>query len=79
MSHDEKNDVGYPMYAQGMILATIFLCPVGTAPAECTIETATEVHMVNVSRGTCERDAQMIAAQQWFVDGKEFVLKVMCG
>ena len=67
------------MAAQGLIVATIFLCPVGTPPASCAIETATEVHMVNVSRATCERDAQMIAAQEWFVDGKEFVLKVMCG
>lgn len=67
------------MAAQGLILATIFLCPIGTIPAACTIETATEVHMVNVRRGACERDAQVIAAEFWFVDGKEFVLKVKCG
>jgi hypothetical protein len=65
------------MSAQGLIVATVFLCPLGTPPASCTIETATEVHMVNVSRGACERDAQMIAAQFWDVEGK--VLKVMCG
>jgi hypothetical protein len=70
--------MGIPM-AAGLILATVFLCPVGTLPAACTIETAAEVHMVKVSRGACERDAQMIAAREWFVDGKEFVLKVVCG
>lgn len=67
------------MAAQGLIVATVFLCPVGTLPAACTIETAAEVHMINVHRGTCERDAEMIAAQEWFIDGKEFVLKVTCG
>jgi hypothetical protein len=67
------------MAAQALILATVFLCPIGTPPSQCTIETAAEVHMVNVHRGTCERDAEMIAAQFWFVYGKEFVLKVKCG
>ena len=28
---------------KGLILATVFLCPVGTPPAVCTIETAVDV------------------------------------
>jgi hypothetical protein len=61
-----------------LIPAVVFLCPLGTAPAACGMSTATQVHIVKVSPGSCERDAQAMAAKLWFVDGKEFTMKVVC-